>query len=90
MTKHRRSNTTESTTQARTTQATEDTNPLYGVAMLKIALELKRSPGASVDEVLGRVLTRMRLDETEFRAYLGRNGGLLRSTAPKKKLHPMD
>lgn len=58
-------------------------NPLFGVAMLKIALEMKRS-GESVDEIVGKVLVRMRLPEDEFRAYLSHNGGLLRLIAKPK------
>jgi hypothetical protein len=59
-------------------------NPLYGVAMLKIAMELKKPDAGALDDILKGVLSRMRLSEDEFRSYLGRNGGLLRTIAQKK------
>lgn len=57
-------------------------NPLYGVAMLRIALELKKSAETSVgalDAIVSKVAERMGLIEPEFRAYLVRNRGLLQS-----------
>lgn len=59
-------------------------NPLYGVAMLKIAMELKKPDAGGLEEILKGVLSRMRLSEDEFRGYLARNGGLLRTIAQKK------
>ena len=59
-------------------------SPLYGVAMLKIAMELKKADARPVDELIHGVLTRMRLDETEFRRFLDSNGGLLRAIAQKR------
>jgi hypothetical protein len=67
---------------SRTRIATEDP-PLYGVAMLKIALELKKSKGAGLEDVLPRVLSAMGLDERAFRHFLQRNGGLLRTLIPR-------
>lgn len=60
-------------------------SPLYGVAMLKIAMELKKPGANDLDSILTGVLQRMRLDEQEFRAYLSANGGLLRTIAQRKK-----
>jgi hypothetical protein len=60
-------------------------SPLYGVAMLKIAMELKKADARPLDELIGGVLSRMRLDEGEFRRFLDANGGLLRTIAQKKK-----
>lgn len=54
-------------------------SPLYGVAMLRMALELKREDAGSFEEILTRVLSRMKLDEAPFRRYLEKNGGLLQS-----------
>ncbi len=51
-------------------------DPLYGVALLKTALELKRRKEGSVEEVLRTVLARMRIPEHEFRAFLEQQGGL--------------
>jgi hypothetical protein len=59
-------------------------SPLYGVAMLKIAMELKKADAKPVDELITGVLTRMRLDETEFRRFLEANGGLLRAIAQRR------
>jgi hypothetical protein len=52
-------------------------DPLYGVALLKMALELKRRQDVSPEEILRDVLARMRLPEDEFRAWLSQQGGLL-------------
>lgn len=54
-------------------------SPLYGVAMLRMALELKRPDTGSFDEILARVVSRMGLEEAPLRRYLEVNGGLLLS-----------
>jgi len=59
-------------------------SPLYGVAMLKIAMELKKADARPVDELITGVLTRMRLNENDFRRFLESNGGLLRAIAQKR------
>lgn len=59
-------------------------SPLYGVAMLKIAMELKKADARPVDELIHGVLTKMRLDEADFRRFLEANGGLLRAIAQKR------
>ena len=51
-------------------------DPLYGVALLKTALELKRRQDGSPEEILRGVLARMRLPEKEFRAWLAQQGEL--------------
>jgi hypothetical protein len=61
-----------------------EASPLYGVAMLKIAMELKKADAAPLDELVRGVLARMRLPEAEFRRYLEANGGLLRTIASKR------
>ena len=63
---------------------TVEASPLYGVAMLKIAMELKKADAAPLDELVRGVLARMRLPEAEFRRYLEANGGLLRTIASKR------
>ena len=60
-------------------------SPLYGVAMLKIAMELKKADARPLDELVTGVLARMRLDEDEFRAFLELNGGLLRTIAQRRR-----
>ncbi len=59
-------------------------SPLYGVAMLKIAMELKRCDGVALEEIIAGVLAKMHLPEDDFRAYLAANGGLLRGIAARK------
>ncbi|HYO59939.1 hypothetical protein [Archangium sp.] len=51
-------------------------DPLYGVALLKMALELKRRQDGTPEEILRGVLARMRLPEDEFRAWLSQQGEL--------------
>ncbi len=51
-------------------------DPLYGVALLKTALELKRRKDGTPEEILRGVLARMRLSEDDFRAWLAQQGGL--------------
>ena len=60
-------------------------SPLYGVAMLKIAMELKKPDAKELDEILSGVLGRMNIPEAEFRKFLEQNGGLLRTIAQKKR-----
>ncbi|MER2563359.1 MAG: hypothetical protein ABTQ32_21705 [Myxococcaceae bacterium] len=61
-----------------------EASPLFGVAMLKIAMELKKADPRPLDELVTGVLSRMRLPESEFRAFLESNGGLLRTIAAKR------
>ncbi|ATB27745.1 hypothetical protein [Melittangium boletus] len=51
-------------------------DPLYGVALLKVALELKRRKDGTPEEILRAVLLRMRLSEVDFRAWLAQRGEL--------------
>jgi len=58
-------------------RSASEPDPLYGVALLKTALELKRRQDGTPEEILRDVLKRMRLPEDEFRAWLSQQGGLL-------------
>lgn len=60
-------------------------SPMFGVAMLKIAMELKKAAPRSLEELVTGVLGKMQLDEREFRAFLDVNGGLLRAIAQRRK-----
>ncbi|MCC6337519.1 MAG: hypothetical protein IT380_26420 [Myxococcales bacterium] len=60
-------------------------SPLYGVAMLKIAMELKKADARPLEDLISGVLTRMRLDEGDFRRFLDANGGLLRTIAQRRR-----
>lgn len=59
-------------------------SPLYGVAMLRIAMQLKKADDQPLDSLITGVLERMGLPEGDFRAYLERNGGLLKAIASKR------
>ncbi len=59
-------------------------SPLYGVAMLKIALELKKADARPTEQLISGVLAQMGLDELTFRSFLEANGGLLRAIAQKR------
>jgi hypothetical protein len=59
-------------------------SPLYGVAMLKIALELKKADARPMEQLISGVLAKMGLDEAAFRGFLDANGGLLRAIAQKR------
>ncbi len=54
-------------------------DPLYGVVLLKTALELRRRQDGSPEEILRGVLARMRIPESEFRVFLEQRGDLLKA-----------
>jgi hypothetical protein len=60
-------------------------HPLYGVALLKMAMELKKPGAPALEDVLKSVTQKMNLPEAELRAFLAQNGGLLRSLAPRRQ-----
>lgn len=62
-----------------------EVDPLYGVALMKTALELKRRKDGSVEEILRGVLARMRIPEAEFFAYLEQQGGLARLVGARRR-----
>jgi len=63
----------------------DDVDPAFHRAILKIALELKKPTATSYDQVVASTIQAMRLDAAAFRRYLGENGarnmGLLLATA---------
>ena len=63
------------TTKARTAKVEEDgIEPAFHRAILKIALELKKSNAPSYDVIVRSTIRSMRLDAVAFRKYLGENG----------------
>ncbi len=60
-------------------------SPLYGVAMLKIAMELKKADARPLEELITSVLKRMNLDERAFRSFVAANDGLLRTVAARRR-----
>jgi len=71
---------------SKSSKKTNETAPdaRFGIAMLKIAMELKKSKGASVDQVVGQVAAQMSLNESELRAHLASQGRLLRDALRKR------
>jgi hypothetical protein len=63
----------------------DEVDPAFHRAILKIALELKKPTALSYDQVVATTIQAMRLDAAAFRRYLGENGarnmGLLLATA---------
>lgn len=57
---------------------------LYAVAMLKVAMELKRDKAVGFEQIFENTLQAMSVDRETFRAYLQRNLGVLKSTAQKR------
>lgn len=58
-------------------------DPLFAVAMLRIALELKKSPSATLESAVDQVVARMGLPAEAFGRYLEQNLGLLRATTQR-------
>ncbi len=76
----------EKTEQA-SSQSTErdpELDRLWGVAMLRIAMELKRPNAAGLEEIVDGVAARMGIDKGELEGYLKHNLGLLKATAKSK------
>jgi hypothetical protein len=57
---------------------------LFGVALLKLALEIKKPGAPPLEALVPGVVRRMGLDEAAFQAWLLANGGLLRGAAGRR------
>jgi len=68
---------------ARARVATPD-DDLYAVAMLKVAMELKRSGGRGFDQVFEETLLALGVDRGAFKTYLDRNMSQLIKTAKRR------
>jgi hypothetical protein len=55
----------------------DEVQGLCGVAMLRIAMELKKRSSAPVEEVMRGVLSTMTLDGDTFRKYLAHQSGVV-------------
>jgi hypothetical protein len=62
-----------------------EADPLYGVVLLKTALELKRRQDGTVEDILRGVLARMRIPEATFYAWLEQQGGLVQALGLKPR-----
>lgn len=60
---------------------------LCGVAMLKIAMELKKRGSVPVDEVIDSVLSTMAIDPAAFRKYVASQGGVLQRLQQMRRGH---
>lgn len=58
---------------------------LYAVAMLKVAMELKKSQDRGFEEVFEGALQAMDIDRERFRQYLSRHMDRLMLTAKKRR-----
>jgi hypothetical protein len=56
------------------TRASEQIDPAFHRAILKIALELKKPSAQGYDAIVDRTIRVMKLDPVAFRRYLGENG----------------
>ncbi len=54
---------------------------LWSIAMLRIAMELKRRDAPGLPEIIAGVVRRMGIDQKSFEKYLTENFGLLEETA---------
>lgn len=63
------------------TAAATPHDPMYAVALLKIALELKRDPAAGVEATVERIVSAMGFPADSFRRYVEGNLALLTTTA---------
>ncbi len=58
----------------------EGSEALCAVAMLRVAVEMKKPDAPGLDHIIDAVLERMRLDKEAFHRFLATNGELLRAT----------
>lgn len=73
---------------ARLDPSSPSADPLFAVAMLRIALDLKKNPALELEQAVSQVSARMKLDELAFRRYLEANLGLLR-TSTQRQAQPL-
>jgi hypothetical protein len=60
---------------------------LCGVAMLKVAMELKKRPSVPVDSVVQDVLRAMGIDAAAFRKYVANQAGVLQGLEKMRRGH---
>ena len=65
-----------------------DSQALFAVALLRMALELKRKPAPGLEPVIRDVVQRMKLDEIRFRAFLSQHLEELGVVAPVRGSAP--
>jgi hypothetical protein len=61
-----------------------DEDALFAVALMRIALELKKTPPAGFEASVREVVARMRLNEIRFRAFLSKHLAEVGAAAPAK------
>ena len=58
-----------------------EADALWPVAMLRIAMELKRPGSAGIDEIVDAVVTRMGIPKAQFQRFLAEHLGTLQELA---------
>jgi hypothetical protein len=66
----------------------EQGDELYAVALLRVALELKRNPASGLEACIHSVAERMRLNEGRLRTFLLRHVDALEGVAPARASAP--
>ena len=61
-----------------------DQDALFAVALMRLALELKKAPAPGLEGLIRDVVARMHLDEIRFRAFLSQHLEALGATAPAR------
>jgi hypothetical protein len=61
---------------------------LWGIAMLRVAMELKRPGAPGLDQIVEGVATRMGIPKAEFEQFLAENYGVLTQAARDRGYAP--
>ncbi|MBI5546187.1 MAG: hypothetical protein HY901_20040 [Deltaproteobacteria bacterium] len=61
---------------------------LWSIAMLRIAMELKRPEAPGLDEIIDGVVAKMGIDKAHFEKYLAEHLGTLREAARARGYAP--
>jgi hypothetical protein len=61
---------------------------LWPIAMLRIAMELKRPGAPGLDDIIDGVVAKMGIEKAQFEKYLAEHLGLLRDEARKNGYAP--
>ena len=69
-------------------QAAVEADGLWPIAMLRIAMELKRPGAPGLDKIIDGVVERMGIEKAQFEKYLADHLGILRDEARKNGYAP--
>jgi len=65
-----------------------ETDGLWPIAMLRIAMELKRPGAAGLEDIIDGVVSKMGIEKARFEKYLADHLGILRDEARKNGYAP--